>query len=64
MAGVTMKSARQWGLALTLSYERQHRLTRVVAEFEEHRKASAITLALRERRIALGLYDVTRLTVA
>jgi hypothetical protein len=51
-------------LALALSYERQHRLTRTAAEFDEHRKAGAITLTLRERRMALGLYDVTRLTVA
>jgi hypothetical protein len=47
-------------LALALSYERQHQLSRT----DEHRKAGAITLMLRERRMALGLYDVTRLTVA
>jgi hypothetical protein len=47
-------------LALALSYERQHQLSRT----DEHRKAGAITLTLRERRMALGLYDVTRLTVA
>jgi hypothetical protein len=51
-------------LALALSYERQHRLTRTAAEFDEHGQAGAITLTLRERRMALGLYDVTRLTVA
>jgi hypothetical protein len=48
-------------LALALSYERQYQLSRNV---DEHRKAGAITLTLRERRMALGLYDVTRLTVA
>jgi hypothetical protein len=47
-------------LALALSYERQHRLSRT----DEHRKAGAIALTLRERRVALGLYDVTRVTVA
>ena len=46
-------------LALALSYERQHRLART----DEQRKC-AITLTLRERRIAMGLYDVTMLTVA
>jgi hypothetical protein len=46
-------------LALALSYERQHR----VARTDEQRKC-AITLTLRERRMALGLYDATRLTVA
>jgi hypothetical protein len=51
-------------LALALSYERQHQLSRTVADFDEHRKAGAITLTLRERRMALGFYDVTRLTVA
>src|SRR5436853_66160 len=51
-------------LALALSYERQHQLSRNVAEFDEHRKTGAIALTLRERRVALGLYDVTRLTVA
>src|SRR5262249_2487392 len=47
-------------LALALSYERQHRLTRT----HEHHKAGEIILTLRERRVALGLYDVTRPTVA
>ena len=47
-------------LALALSYERQHQLSRT----DENQKAGAITLTLRERRMALGLYDVTRLTVA
>jgi hypothetical protein len=46
-------------LALALSYERQHR----VARTDEHRNC-AITLTLRERRMAMGLYDLTRLTVA
>jgi hypothetical protein len=46
-------------LALALSYERQHRTTRT----DEHRNC-AITQTLRERRMAMGLYDVTRLTVA
>jgi hypothetical protein len=46
-------------LALALSYERQHRLART----DEQRKG-AITLTLRERRMVMGLYDVTRLTVA
>ena len=47
-------------MALALSCERQHQLSRM----DEHRKAGAITLTLRERRMALGLYDATRLTVA
>ncbi len=51
-------------LALALSYERQHQLSRIVDEFDRRRKASAITLTLREQGLALDPDDVTRLDIA
>jgi hypothetical protein len=51
-------------LALAQSYEKQHRLSRTIVEFDRRKKAGAITLTLRERGIAFGPDDVTRLTIA
>ena len=51
-------------LALAHSYELQHRLSRIVAEFDRRRKAGAITRMLREQGAAFGPVDVTRLTIA
>jgi hypothetical protein len=51
-------------LALALSYDRQHQLSRTIAEFDRRRKAGAIALTLRERGLAFDLDDVTRLDIA
>jgi hypothetical protein len=51
-------------LALALSYERQHQLSRTVAEFDRRRKVSSIALTLREQGLALDPDEVARLDIA
>ena len=51
-------------LALALSYERQHQLSRTIAEFDRRRKAGAITLTLREQGLAFDPDDIARLDIA
>jgi hypothetical protein len=50
-------------LALALSYERQHQLSRTVAEFDRRRRARGITRTLREQRLAFDPEDVAKLDI-
>ena len=45
-------------LALALSYERQHQLSRTIDEFERRRKEGAITRLLREHRRTFDPDDI------
>jgi hypothetical protein len=51
-------------LALALSYERQHQLSRRLDEFDRRRKAGAITRMLRERRHVFDPEDIAKLDIA
>jgi hypothetical protein len=51
-------------LALAFSYERQHQVSRTIAEFDRRRNASAVTLTLRQEGIAFDPDDVARLDIA
>jgi hypothetical protein len=58
-----LAAENRW-LALAESYEKQHRLTRTVAEFDRRRKAGAIARMIQERG---GVFDpgvLSRMTVA
>jgi hypothetical protein len=57
-------AAEDHWLGLALSYERQHALSRTVAEFDRRRKAGAITRTLREQGLAFDPDDLTRLDIA
>jgi hypothetical protein len=57
-------AAEDHWLGLALSYERQHALSRTVAEFDRRRKASAITRTLREQGLAFDPDDLTRVDIA
>jgi len=46
-------------LALALSYERQHQLSRTIAELDRRRKAGTIVLTLREQGLSFDPDDVT-----
>jgi hypothetical protein len=45
-------------LAVALSYERQHQLSRTIDEFDRRKKEGAITRMLREHRSAFDPEDV------
>ena len=51
-------------LALALSYERQHQLSRTLDEFDRRRKAGAITRMLREHRRVFDPEDIAKLDIA
>jgi hypothetical protein len=51
-------------LALAISYERQHQLSRTVREFDRRRNAGAITRMLWERRRAFDPDEIARLDIA
>jgi hypothetical protein len=50
-------------LALALSYDRQHQLSRTVAEFDHRGKAGPSTLMLRDQGLAFDPDDVARLNL-
>jgi hypothetical protein len=51
-------------LALAVSYERQHQLSRTLDEFDRRRKAGAITRMLREQRHVFDPDDIAKLDIA